>query len=317
MASERSTARFSEISASAMGSEGALRNGGSDRGLKQRRRRGSGSGSATEIDRAAVVRARLRRKLNLSQANIDTEKSLEKSCKELPRIGDSLRPARNRAGTHCSFGVRSWKEMGNKRDGYYGEVRLVDVPGWTGPNRLWIPKCSTPDELARGIDAALFFSGEEPHYFNYPKGHFDSSELKIAKETETTKNFLGRMVKKYSQKDGLLTPRTPISPPISGPASACHTAEESEDNANPHRNPTIAESSQSLQAPQPPIASAQRTADKYILRSEDLRPSRDGSIPGFGMDFNSTAMAGAQNHSPGITPWCDKFWCDETFRPWE
>jgi hypothetical protein len=66
MASERSTARFSEISASAMGSEGALRNGGSDRGLKQRRRRGS----ATEMDRAAVVRARLRKKL--------ISKSLEK-----------------------------------------------------------------------------------------------------------------------------------------------------------------------------------------------------------------------------------------------
>jgi hypothetical protein len=78
MASERSTACFSEIRASAMGSEGALRNGGSDRGLKQRRRRGSGSGSAAEIDRAATVRARLRRKLILSQANIDTEKSLEK-----------------------------------------------------------------------------------------------------------------------------------------------------------------------------------------------------------------------------------------------
>jgi hypothetical protein len=69
MASERSTARFSEIRASAMGSEGASRNGWSDR---------SGGGSAAELDRAAIVRARLRKKLILSQANIDTEKSLDK-----------------------------------------------------------------------------------------------------------------------------------------------------------------------------------------------------------------------------------------------
>jgi hypothetical protein len=212
-------------------------------------------------------------------------------------------------------------------------VRLVKVPGWTGDNRLCIPKRSTLNELARGIDAALFFSGEEPHYFNYPKGHFDPSELEIAKETETSKNFLGRMVKKYSEKDGVLTIRTPISPRNSGPASASYTAEESstaeesEDTANPHRNPTIAESSPSLQAPQPPIASAQKTADKYddvrqsILCSKDLAPSRDGvesnHVPGFNMFFNSTDMPGAQNHSPGITPWCDEFWCDETFRPWK
>jgi hypothetical protein len=295
--------------------------------------------------------------------------------------------------------------MGDRRDGFYGEVRLVGVPGWTGDNRIWISKCSTANELARGIDAVLFFSGEKPHYFNYPEGHFETGELKIAKETETTKSFFGRMTKKYSKKNGVLTIRTPISPPISGPASASYTAEESataepegdfdpseleiaeetetsksfpwrmvkksfekdgvltirtpispptsgpasafytaeesatpeesEDNANAHRNPTIAESSQSLQAPQPPIASAQKTADKYIptdeidydvmqflLCSEDQAPSRDGGeshrLPGFSTVLNSTAMPGAQNHSPGVTPSNDKLLGYETFEipPW-
>jgi hypothetical protein len=213
--------------------------------------------------------------------------------------------------------------MENRRNGFYGEVRLVKVPGWTGSNRLCIPKCSTLNELARGIDAALFFSGEEPHYFYYPEGHFHPSELENAKETETGKSFFGRMVKKYSKDDRELAIRTSISPPISAPASASSTAEESEGNANPHRNPTIAESSQSLQAPQPPIASAQKTADKYIptnVTDDDVRqyirwneylpPSRDGvesnHIAGFSMVPNPTAMPGAENHSPGsITPWYD------------
>lgn len=259
----------------------------------------------------------------MSEANNDAKTSFEKSCKELPRIGDGLRTARNPAGTNCSFGVRSWTEMENGRKGFYGEVRLLKVPGWTGSNQLWIPKCSTPDELARGIDAALFFSGEEPHYFYYPKGHFDASELENAKETETGKSFFGRMVKKYSKDDRELARRTSISPPISAPASASSTAEESEGNANPHRNPTIAESSQSLQAPQPPIASAQKTADKYIptdLTDDDVRqyirwneylpPSRDGvesmGIAGFNMVSSLEAMPGAQNHSPdSVKPWYD------------
>ncbi len=190
------------------------------------------------------------------------------SCKELPRIGVGLRTARNPAGTKDSFGVRSWKDTKNRRNGFYGEVRLAKVPGWTGPNRLCIPKCSTLNELARGIDAALFFSGEEPHYFVYPEGHFHPSELENAKETETSKSFLGRMVKKYSKDDREVAIRE--SPPISAPASASSTAEESEDNANPHRNPTIAESSQSLQAPQPPIASAQETTDILNVTDDDF-----------------------------------------------
>jgi hypothetical protein len=55
-----------------------------------------------------------------------------------------------------------------------------------------------------------------------------------------------------------------------------------------------------------------------ILSSEDLRPSLDGvesnHTAGFGMDFNSTAMPGAQNHSPGITPWCDEIF---DIPPWK
>ncbi len=253
----------------------------------------------------------------------------------MSRTGHGLRAARNPAGTHRSFGVRSWRtEMENRRNGFYGEVRLVKVPGWTGPNRLCIPKRSTLNELARGIDAALFFSGEEPHYFYYPEGHFDPSELENAKETETGKRFFGRMVTKYSKDDRELTIRTPISTPSSAPASASSTAEEaataeeSEDKANPRRNPTIAESSQSLQAPQHPIASAQKTADKYIPTNvtdddiirciEDPEPSLDGvesnHIAGFGMFPNLTAMPGAQNHSPGsIMPSCDELWDDESF----
>ncbi|CAK9866403.1 unnamed protein product [Sphagnum jensenii] len=242
----------------------------------------------------------------------DAKTSFEKSCKELPRIGIGLRTARNPAGTKDSFGVRSWTDMKNRRNGFYGEVRLAKVPGWTGPNRLCIPKCSTLNELARGIDAALFFSGEEPHYFVYPKGHFHPSELENAKETETSKRFLGRMVQKYSKDDRDLAIRKSISPPISAPASASSTAEESEDNANPHRNPTIAESSQSLQAPQPSIASAQRTTDilnvtdgaftQYILLIKDVLLSPDGvesmGIAGFCIDSSPEAMPGAQNHSP-------------------
>ncbi len=247
-----------------------------------------------------------------------------------------MRPARNPAGTNCSFGTRPSKET---KDSYPGEVRLVGVPGWTGDNRVWIRKCSTPDERARAIDAVLFFSGEETHYYSYPKGHFEIGELKIAKETETTKSFFGRMTRKYSKKNGVLTIRTPISPPTSGPASAFYTAEESataeesEDNANARRNPTIAESSQSLQAPQPPIASAQKTADKctdeydygvmqLLLCSEDQAPSRDGGeshrLAGFSTVLNYTATPGAQNHSPGVTPSFDKFFVDETFEipPW-
>ncbi|CAK9219487.1 unnamed protein product [Sphagnum troendelagicum] len=248
----------------------------------------------------------------------DAKTSFEKSCKELPRIGDGLRTARNRAGTNCSFGVRSWTEMENRRNGFYGEVRLVKVPGWTGANRLCIPKCSTLNELARGIDAALFFSGEEPHYFYYPEGHFHPSELENAKETETAMSFFGRMVKKYSKDDRELAIRTSISPRISAPASASSTAEESEDNANPHRNPTIAESSQSLQAPQPSIASAQKTADivnvtdddftQYIRWIEDPLLSPDGvesmGIAGFSIVSSPEAMPGAQNHSPdSVKPW--------------
>jgi hypothetical protein len=188
--------------------------------------------------------------------------------------------------------------MKNRRDGFYGEVRLVKVPGWTGHNRLCIPKCSTLNELARGIDAALFFSGEEPHYFYYPEGHFHPSELENAKETETGKSYFGRMVKKYSKDDRELTIRTPIS----APASASSTAEESEDNANPHRNPAIAESSTNV---------TDDDVRKYIRWNEDLPLSRDGvesnHTAGFSMVPNPTAMPGAQNHSPSsISPWCDK-----------
>ncbi len=75
MASQRSTARFSEISASAMGSEGALGNGGSDRGLRQRRRR---RGSAAEIDRAAMVPRRRTQPRRMSEANNDAKTSFEK-----------------------------------------------------------------------------------------------------------------------------------------------------------------------------------------------------------------------------------------------
>ncbi|CAK9866402.1 unnamed protein product [Sphagnum jensenii] len=295
-----------------MGSEGALRNGGSHRGLRQRRRRGS----AAEIDRAAMVPRRRRQPRRMSEANNDGKTSFEKSCKELPRIGVGLRTARNPAGTNFSFGVRSWRDMKNRSNGFYGEVRLR-VPGWTGDNRLRIPKCSTLKELARGIDAALFFSGEEPHYLVYPEGHFHRSELENAKETETRKSFLGRMVEKYSKDDRELAIRTPISPPI----SASSTAEDSEDNANPHRNPAIAESSQSLQAPQPPIASAQKTADilndvtdddftEYIRWIEDPLLSPDGvesnGIAGFSIVSSPEAMPGAQNHSPdSVKPWYD------------
>ncbi len=74
MASQRSTARFSEISASVMGSEGALRNGGSHRGLRQRRRRGS----AAEIDRAAMVPRRRTQLRRMSEANNDAKTSFEK-----------------------------------------------------------------------------------------------------------------------------------------------------------------------------------------------------------------------------------------------
>jgi hypothetical protein len=152
----------------------------------------------------------------------------------------------------------------------------------------------------------LFFSGEEPHYFSYPEGHFHPSELENAKETETVKSFLGRMVKKYSKDDRELTQRTPISPPISAPASASSTAEESEDNANPHRNPTIAESSTNV---------TDDHVSQYIRWDEDLPPSRDGvesnRIPGFSIGPNREAMPGAQNHSPGsIMPSC---WDDDTF----
>ncbi len=66
---ELSACFSAEISALAMGSEGALRNGGSDRGLRQRR------GSTAEIDQAAMVCWQLCR---MSEANIDTKKSLEK-----------------------------------------------------------------------------------------------------------------------------------------------------------------------------------------------------------------------------------------------
>jgi hypothetical protein len=163
----------------------------------------------------------------------------------------------------------------------------------------------------------LFFSGEEPHYFNYPEGHFDPSELEIAEETETSMSFLGRMVNKYSKDDREVTIRTRICDRASASSTAekAATAEESEDNANPHRNPTIAESSTN--------GTDDDVVGRYICCDEDLPLSRDGvesnHIAGFSMDPNSTAMPGAQNDSPGITPSCDEFWCDETFDipPWK
>ncbi len=215
-----------------------------------------------------------------------------------------MRTARYPAGTNCSFGVRSWRKMEKRRNGFYGEVRLAKRPGWTGSNRVWIPKCSTLNELARGIDAALFFSGEEPHYFYYPEGYFHPSELENAEETETEKSFFGRMVKKYSKDDRELTIRTPISAPASASSTAEEAAtaeEESEDNANPHRNPTIAESSTNV-------------SDDHVLQCmrwiEDLPPSRDGvesnHTPGFTMIPNREAMPGAENHTLGsIKPWYD------------
>jgi hypothetical protein len=175
-------------------------------------------------------------------------------------------------------------------------VRLVKVPGWTGDNRLCIPKRSTLNELARGIDAALFFSGEEPHYFFYPKGHFHPSELENAKETETSKSFFGRMVKKYSKDDRELTIRTPISAAASASPTAeeAATAEEPEDNANPHRNPTIAESSTNV-------------PDHVVLQFVRWNDGVESNhIAGFIMVPNPTAMPGAQNYSPdSITPWHD------------
>ncbi|KAH9537265.1 hypothetical protein CY35_16G042300 [Sphagnum magellanicum] len=293
MASE-GAASCSAIRASAMGSEGAA----SCSEIRASAMGSEGAASCSEIrasamgsEGAAIVPKRRRQPRKMSEANNDAKTSFEKR----------LRPARNLAGTHCSFGVRSWKEKGNRRDGFYGEVRLVDVPGWIGPNRVWIPKCSTLNELARGIDAVLFFSGEVPHYFFYPEGHFDLSEN--AKETETVKSFLGRMETKYSKDDRELKIRTPISAPASASSTAeeAATAEESEDNANPHRNPTIAESSTNV------------TDDdvlRYIRFTQDLPPSRDcvelNRTPGFGIDPNREAMPGAQNHSPDGIMSCDE-----------
>jgi hypothetical protein len=68
--SQRSTARFSEMSASAMVSEGALRNGGTDRGLRQR--------SAADIDRAAMVPRGRTQPRKISEANNDAKTSFEK-----------------------------------------------------------------------------------------------------------------------------------------------------------------------------------------------------------------------------------------------
>jgi hypothetical protein len=52
-----------------------LRNAGSDRSLRQRRRR---RGSAAEIDRAAMVPRRRRQPRRMSEANNDAKTSFEK-----------------------------------------------------------------------------------------------------------------------------------------------------------------------------------------------------------------------------------------------